>query len=226
MEEAAQSAGRSKPNVLTIKIDVTDRASVEAAAGKVSAAFDGRLDILINNAGYLSSFAGIAETEPDEWWTDWEVNVKGVYLTTRFFWRLLLASPTKIVINVSSIGACMMTPESSAYSCTKLAINRFTEFLNQDHGPGKDGVVAVAVHPGGVATELAHGMPEHIHEFLVDTPELAGDTFMWLGAVRREWLGGRYISAAWDLEELEQRREDVLKGDLLKVRLAVNLFLS
>ncbi|KAH7411580.1 oxidoreductase-like protein [Phaeosphaeria sp. MPI-PUGE-AT-0046c] len=226
VREAAKDAGRPEPQVVTIKIDVTDRASVEAAAEKVSTAFDGRLDVLINNAGYLSKFVGIAETDPDEWWIDWEVNVKGVYLTTRSFWHLLLASSTKIIINVSSIGSCMATPGSSSYSCTKLALNRFTEFLDQDHGPGKDGVVAIAMHPGGVATELAHGMPEHVHEFLIDTPELAGDTFMWLGAERREWLGGRYISAAWDMEELERRKDDILNGDLLKVRLAVNMFPS
>lgn len=211
---------------MTIKLDVTKRASVESAAEKVSAAFDGKLDILINNAGYLSKFAGIAQTDPDEWWTDFEVNVKGVYLVTRSFWSMLLASPSKIIINVTSIASTMLTPESSAYSCTKLAVNRFTEFLNQDHGPGKDGVVAIAMHPGGVATELAHGMPDHIHEYLVDTAELAGDTFMWLGAERREWLGGRYVSAAWDLEELESKKEDILKGDLLKVRMAVNMFPS
>jgi hypothetical protein len=87
-------------------------------------------------------------------------------------------------------------------------------------------MLAIAMHPGAVTTELAKGMPEEIHGFLVDTPELAGDTFMWLGAERREWLGGRYVNAAWDLEELEERREDIVKEDLLKVRLAVNMFPS
>jgi NAD(P)-dependent dehydrogenase (short-subunit alcohol dehydrogenase family) len=130
----------------------------------------------------------------------------------------------KIIINVASIGALVVSPLSSAYGSTKLAVLRFTEYINQDHGEGKDGMCAIAMHPGGVATELAQGMPEHLHGHLVDTPALAGDTIAWLGAERRTWLGGRYVSAAWDMEELERRKEEVLRGDLLKVRLAVNGF--
>jgi hypothetical protein len=75
-----------------------------------------------------------------------------------------------------------------------------------------------------VKTELALGMPEYMHELLVDTPELAGDTLVWLGSERREWLGGRYVSATWDLEEVCGRKEEIVKNDLLKVRLAVNVF--
>jgi NAD(P)-dependent dehydrogenase (short-subunit alcohol dehydrogenase family) len=224
IKDAAKSAGHSEPKVVSIKIDVTDRKSVEAAAEEYSRAFDGKLDILINNAGYLSEFAGIPDSNPDEWWRDWEVNVKGVYLCSRSFMPLLAKSSLKIIINVSSIGALFSPPHACSYATTKLAVLRFTEYLQQDHGEGKDGVLAIAVHPGGVATELAKNMPDAMHHVLVDTPELAGDTFLYLGAERRDWLGGRYVSACWDMEEFEKKKEDVIKGDLLKVRMAVNMF--
>jgi NAD(P)-dependent dehydrogenase (short-subunit alcohol dehydrogenase family) len=224
VKQAALAANRPAPTVLAVQIDVTDQSSVSAAVETISSAFSNRLDILVNNAGYLSEFSGIPDSNPDEWWKDWEVNVKGVYLVTRAFWPLLVASSLKIIINVASIGAMMISPGSSAYGSTKLAVLRFTEYINQDHGEGKDGLCAIAMHPGGVMTELAKGMPEHLHGYLMDTPELAGDTIAWLGAERREWLGGRYVSAAWDMEELVGRREEVVKGDLLKVRLAVNSF--
>jgi NAD(P)-dependent dehydrogenase (short-subunit alcohol dehydrogenase family) len=203
--------------VLALPLDVTSRTSVESAFTTVSAAFSSRLDILINNAGYLSSFNGIPGTDPDEWWRDWEVNVKGTYLVTRAFWPLLLRSDLKIILNVSSIAAIYMPPHGSAYGTTKLAMLRFTEYIDQD-------MLAIAVHPGTMDTELARGMPEMYRAFFTDSPELAGDTFVWLGAQRREWLGGRYVSVNWDMEELEGRREEVVSGDLLKVRLAVNLF--
>jgi NAD(P)-dependent dehydrogenase (short-subunit alcohol dehydrogenase family) len=224
--EAANSAGHSEPQILTLSLDVTNRESVDAAAKTVSKAFDGRLDILINNAGYLSGFSGIPDTDPDEWWRDWEVNVKGTYLVTRAFWPLLLKSDTKIILNIASIGAVLTVPNNSSYGSGKLAVLRLTEFINQDHGhgEGKDGMLAIAVHPGGVKTELALGMPEYMHEHLVDTPELAGDTLVWLGKERREWLGGRYVSATWDLEEVCGKEEEIVKSDLLKVRLAVNPF--
>ena len=56
---------------------------------------------------------------------------------------------------------------------------------------------------------------------LVDTPELAGDTIVWLAAGRKTWLTGRYVSCNWDMEELERKRDEIVKGDLLKFRLAV-----
>lgn len=86
---------------------------------------------------------------------------------------------------------------------------------------GKEGLIAFSVHPGGVPTELANGMPEYMVKILTDTPELAADTFVALTAERKEWLGGRYVSVNWDLEELEAKKEEILQGDLLKVRLAV-----
>lgn len=73
-------------------------------------------------------------------------------------------------------------------------------------------------------TDLAKGMPEVMMPYLVDTPELAGDTICWLGAERREWLGGRYVSANWDMEEVCGRRAEIEKGDLLKMRIAINSF--
>ncbi|KAF2828058.1 oxidoreductase-like protein [Ophiobolus disseminans] len=226
VKEAAESSKRAEPNVIALKLDVTDRANVEAVAKELSESFDGRLDILINNAGYLSAFEGILESDPDDWWRHWEVNVKGVYLVTRSFLPLLFKSSLKIIINLTSIGAVWLSPNSSAYGSTKLAIMRFTEYINQDNGKGKDDIIAIAVHPGGVKTELATNMPEAYHSYLIDTPELAGDTLVWLSAERREWLGGRYVTAAWDMETLSGRKEDIIKGDLLKDRMAVNLFPS
>jgi NAD(P)-dependent dehydrogenase (short-subunit alcohol dehydrogenase family) len=224
VKEAAKNAGRAEPRIVVVKLDVTDRKNVDTAVKEVSTAFDGRLDVLVNNAGYLSNFAGIPDTDPDEWWRDWEVNIKGLYLVTRAFWPLLLKSQLKLILNMASIGATLVPPHSSSYGTTKLAVLRLTEYINQDHGAGQDGMLAIAVHPGAVKTELAHGMPEAMHIVLVDEPELSADTFVWLSSERREWLAGRYIAVNWDVKELEARKDEIVKGDLLKVRLAVNVF--
>lgn len=226
VREAAISAGHRKPKILQLKLDVTDRANVEASAKEIAEAFADRLDILVNNAGYLSSFVSIPESDPDDWCRDWEVNVKGVYLITRALWPLLLKSSLKIIMNMTSIGALINPPHSSAYNLTKIGMMRFTELINQDHGKGTDDMLCIAVHPGGVPTPLALTMPKAIHSYLIDTPELAGDTLLWLGAERREWLGGRYVSAGWDMEELSEKEDEIVQGDLLKVRLAVNTFSS
>jgi hypothetical protein len=57
---------------------------------------------------------------------------------------------------------------------------------------------------------------------LVDTPELAGDTISWLTRERREWLGGRYLSVNWDMEEVERRKAEIGKGAVLKMRMVID----
>ena len=70
-------------------------------------------------------------------------------------------------------------------------------------------------------TELARNMPKHTHSILTDTPELGGDTAVWLTSERREWLRGRYVSVNWDMEEFAGMKNRVAKEDLLKMKLAV-----
>lgn len=72
IKDAAEKAGKKSPKVLATRLDVTDRSTVEHAAKEVEASF-GRLDILINNAGYLEQATPIADSDPDEWWKTWTV---------------------------------------------------------------------------------------------------------------------------------------------------------
>ncbi|KAL1588430.1 hypothetical protein WHR41_03082 [Cladosporium halotolerans] len=220
MKQAAQKAGRKEPTILSLKLDVTDKKSVSDAAAEIDQKFDG-LDIVINNAGYLETFKKIADSDPDEWWKTWQVNTFGAYLVVRSAIPLLLKKKDglKTILNVSSIGAHVIMPGASAYQPTKLALTRFTEFINEEYAD--EGLVSYAVHPGGVMTELASGMPKEAHGLLIDQPALAADTFVWLTAQRRDWLAGRYISSTWDMKELEGMKQDIIKGDLLKVRLDV-----
>lgn len=219
---AAKRANKPAPKILKLAFDVTDESSVADAVNKLDTAFGGKLDVLVNNAGYLEEWQRVAQTDPAAWWRSWEINLKGVYLVTRACLGVFRGGTgVKTVVNVSSIGAHMTAPGASGYQTAKFALLRFTEFVQAEYGGGRDGdgVVAIAMHPGGVATELGLTMPEAMHGLLVDTPQLAGDTVAWLSAERREWLGGRYVSVNWDMEELESRKEEVVQGDKLKMRM-------
>ena len=100
---AAKEAGRKPPKMLELSADMTDRKTVEEAAKKVEGEF-GRLDVLVNNAGYLETFNPIAEMDADDWWRTWEVNLKGCFLMDRAFIPLLLKSGDKTMITVTSAG--------------------------------------------------------------------------------------------------------------------------
>ena len=86
---------------------------------------------------------------------------------------------------------------------------------------GDKGILAFAVHPGSIATEMAAKMPEEMMHIVVDTPEIAANTLTWLVRERRDWLAGRYFVCQWDVDELEAKKQEIVDGDKLKVRMVV-----
>lgn len=219
LAEAAASAGKPKPVIVPISLDVTDEESVSAAAVTLKEAFP-RLDILINNAGYLEFRQKIIDRDPDEWWKTWTVNVKGTYLVTRAILPFMLnMGGEKIVVNLSSIAAHLTSPGGSAYQTSKLALQRFTQFIDADYGA--DGVLAFGLHPGGVLTDMGKRLASLREAAVTETPKLAADTIVYLTEKRIDWLAARYISATWDVEELLSKKEEIVSGDKLKVKLVV-----
>lgn len=230
--EVRAAASGHDIEVLRIELDVTSEGSVRAAAEAVEQSFPGgALDVLVNNAGHSSVWTPLGESDPGEWWRTWEVNVKGPYLCSRYFLPLLRRGALRINLIMASIGAVMVSPGAEAYQASKLAVARLAESLAQDYGDGGSGwegkgegggVITIAMHPGGIDTDLAHAMPSNYHAFLTDTPELPGDAVAWLGRERRSWLNGRLINVKWDMKELEARKDEIVAGDLLKFRLTTS----
>ncbi|TVY89807.1 Short chain dehydrogenase [Lachnellula willkommii] len=214
---AAQGAGKAIPRILKLKLDVTNWDDVESAAKETEREF-GRLDILVNNAGFLSAFKPIVDSDRDEYWGNYEVNVKGVFLMCRRFVPLLLKGGEMTVVNLTSAGAHGVAYGGSGYQTTKFTLLRFTEYLMVEYG--EKGVLAYCVHPGGVPSEMSIKMPEQLYKaVIVDKAELAGDTISFLTAARREWLAGRYISVNWDMLEFLGKEDEIVKGDKLKMRM-------
>ncbi|KAF4550280.1 Short chain dehydrogenase-like protein 22 [Elsinoe fawcettii] len=222
VRSAAKAASRAEPQVFALAIDVTSHSSISAAVKSVEDAF-GRLDILINNAGYLENFKPVADSDAEEWIRTMTINLHGPYLLSRAFLPLLLRTDggkgRKTILNTSSIGALIKRPGASAYQTSKFALLRLSEFIDTEYGD--QGVLCLAFHPGGVMTELAKVMPPETHQFLQDKVELAGDTVAWLSAEKRDWLRGRYLSVNWDMEDLLKEKDRIVKEDLLKMKLAV-----
>jgi NAD(P)-dependent dehydrogenase (short-subunit alcohol dehydrogenase family) len=205
--------------------DVTDPSRVKAAIEDCVTTFDG-IDIADANAGYLDKWSKIGESDISSWWRSWEVNLKGTYYVVRYAIPHLIKSAHKHsvkgstgghLILISSVGAQLLTPGASDYQTSKHAINRLCEFINLDHG--KDGIKCFAIHPGGVPTTLAKNMPKEIHSTLVDEPELAAGFIVWLCSGKADWAKGRYLSSNWDVNELLQMKDQIIKDDLLVNRL-------
>jgi NAD(P)-dependent dehydrogenase (short-subunit alcohol dehydrogenase family) len=121
------------------------------------------------------------------------------------------------LILLSSVGAQLLMPGASDYQTSKHAINRLCEFVQVDHGD--DGIKCFALHPGGVATKLGLSMPQALHAYLNDEPQLAANFSVWLCSGNADWAKGRYLSANWDVDELLALQDEVQKDDLLVNRL-------
>lgn len=98
------------------------------------------------------------------------------------------------------------------------------EYLHTENSP--KGVNCYTFHPGGVVTRLLEEkMPPGSVQVAIDSPFLAGGTAVWFASelnddtVDRSWLGGRYLSAVWDIDEVLQRKEEIVSKDLLRLRL-------
>jgi NAD(P)-dependent dehydrogenase (short-subunit alcohol dehydrogenase family) len=132
-----------------LPLDVTDDASVRAAVAQVIAEA-GRLDVLINNAGY--DIYGAAEaTTLDELLAQLDANFVGaVRLTTAALPQLRRQGGGRIV-NMSSVGGLLALPYNSAYAASKFALEGYSESLRYELLPA--GIFVSLIEPGQVRTD-------------------------------------------------------------------------
>ena len=56
---------------------------------------------------------------------------------------------------------------------------------------------------------------------MIDTTDLCAGFAVWLTKGQRTWLNGRYLSATWDVDELEAKKDEIVRADKLKLRMVV-----
>ena len=147
---AADNAGYGK-HLTTAVVDVSSEESVAAA---ITAAVSdlGGLDVLVNAAA-IQRCAHTHEHTLAEWNATLAVNLTGTFLMTRQALPALLDSGRGVVVNFTSTAASFAHPYMSAYAASKGGVLAFTHALALEYS--KQGLRAVNVQPGGVATALA-----------------------------------------------------------------------
>lgn len=196
--------------VLALAADISDEQAVEDLYAAVRARFT-TVHILVNNAGVLTSDVDVVgKVLPAKWWTDFEVNLKGTFLVTAGFIRAFGAQDRTIINVASDTG--LLVPRFSGYFTSKIAVTRLTEFLAAESPENS----VNSINPGLVATD---SLLDEFKHFAKDTPELAGGVCVYLAAKRPAYLNGRHFSVNWDVLELESRKDEIVSGDKLKLKL-------
>lgn len=130
-------------------MDVTDDASMVAGVDRILAE-QGRIDVLVNNAGY-GSYGAVEDVPIDEARRQFEVNVFGLARLTQLVTPPMRTQSSGRIINVSSIGGKFYEPFGAWYHATKFAVEGFSDCLRMELKPF--GVKVVIVEPGPIITE-------------------------------------------------------------------------
>ncbi len=138
------------PGVLTLHLDVTDEAGWSAAMEQAIARF-GRLDVLVNNAG-IFKMAPLEETSVAMFEQTVRINQLGVFLGMRTAAPVMKAQGAGSIINISSVGGLLGSPNNIAYSGTKWAVRGMTKCAATELAPFR--VRVNSIHPGGVDTPM------------------------------------------------------------------------
>ncbi|MCW3466401.1 SDR family oxidoreductase [Chitinophaga nivalis] len=139
------------PGVLVTKLDVTDNDSITQAVQTGIQTF-GRIDVLVNNAGFGTLGALEAAPEPVIR-QQFDVNFFGLIEVTRAVLPGMRAQQAGTIINVSSVGGRVTFPFSTLYHATKFAVEGLTESLQYELNPL--GIRLKLVEPGGYKTDFA-----------------------------------------------------------------------
>lgn len=163
------------PNLLAVKLDVTNEAAAHEAVKAAVKRF-GRIDILLNNAGY-GLLGAVEEASATEVERMFQTNVFGVLNVIRAVLPEMRRRRSGHVINISSIGGYAGYVGWGAYGSTKFAIEGITESLAQEVAPL--GIKATVVEPGFFRTDFLD------EQSLVKTKSIIEDYDSTVGAMRR-----------------------------------------
>ncbi|HEY2041718.1 MAG TPA: SDR family oxidoreductase [Jatrophihabitans sp.] len=149
--------------LLPLKLDVTDR---EADFGAVKAAHDrfGRLDVVINNAGY-GHFGMIEELSESDARNQIETNLFGALWVTQAALPYLRAQGSGHIIQVSSIGGISAFPMVGIYHASKWGLEGFSQALAQE--VAEFGIKVTLIEPGGFSTDWAGASAKHSEQLSV-----------------------------------------------------------
>ncbi|MDC0668561.1 oxidoreductase [Nannocystis radixulma] len=185
--ERAAAAVQEHPRRMFVRLDVRDEAQAQAAAAAAVERF-GRIDVLVNNAGY-GLLGAIEEGAADEVEALFQTNVFGLLAVTRAVLPYMRRQGSGHVLNISSLGGYASGSGWGLYCASKFAVEGITEALAQELAPL--GIYATVIEPGFFRTEF-----------------LAGGS---LGRVRREI--GDYAATVGAVREFAQGHDGAQPGD-------------
>ncbi|KAI1407166.1 NAD(P)-binding protein [Hypoxylon sp. FL1857] len=161
------------------------------------------VNVLVLNASSSSHCQPILEAGVDKIWRDFIVNARTLLAFTEKFYKQ--APGQKFLVNVSTMAIQdwnRVVPEMPGYGLTKSTGTLLIQQIAKDSSP-KD-MQALSFHPGSILTETVKRVVGERHKgFQFDDENLAGHFAVWAASPQAEFLHGRFVWTAWDVDELK-----------------------
>ncbi len=169
LNKLADELAAARHNAIVIQADVTDEQQVKDAFQQTMQLF-GRLDVLVNNAGVFDG-GPLDELSLATWEKVMAVNLRGPFLCTREAMRIMKQQQGGRIINIGSISAQRVRPNSAPYSTSKhglVGLTQVTALEGREHG-----ISCGCLHPGNVEVETLAGAQRRNNEPVMQAEELA-----------------------------------------------------
>jgi len=184
-EELAPLVAQYGERVKPVTLDVRDEAAAQAA---VQAAVDtyGRLDVLVNNAGY-GQFAPFEQMSGEDFKGIIDTCFYGVVFTTRAAIPVMRQQKSGYIFQISSIGGRLAMPGNAPYHAAKWAVGGFSDSVETEVAPF--GVKVCTIEPGGIRTNWARRAGGNLPDLLPEYEASVGFIFKVLRGFEGQWEG-------------------------------------
>jgi 3-oxoacyl-[acyl-carrier protein] reductase len=184
-------------DAIALKVDVSDRASVESAIKQVFDRFE-RVDILVNNAGITRDNL-ILRMKPEDWDLVLAINLKGAFNCTQALLPKLLKQRSGRIVNIASVMGLVGNPGQANYSASKAGLIGFTRSAAKE--VASRGITINAIAPGFIETAMTQKLPDaaraemlkHVPLGIVGTPEDVANGVVFLASDMARYITGQVL---------------------------------
>jgi len=199
-ETARAAVAQVGGETLGLRVDVTDRASVDAMVAATLARF-GRIDCLVNNAG-ITKDARLVKMTEQQFDNVISVNLKGVFQCSQAVVPTMLEQESGVILIASSVVGLYGNFGQTNYAATKAGVIGFAKTWGRELGP--KGIRTVAVCPGFVATPILDTIPPAVMQKMVEKvpmgrlgrPEEIARVYAFLASDEASYINGTTIEVS------------------------------
>ncbi|KAH7304843.1 hypothetical protein BKA65DRAFT_204865 [Rhexocercosporidium sp. MPI-PUGE-AT-0058] len=211
-QETKKVATEPSAKIISVSVDICSESDVQSLYLEIETVFGRPADVLINNAGPAGPIGPAAQVP----WDGFTEVVNTHFLGSVLMARQFISSqptpedPVGTIIYITSVMAGQIVPNFAAYAISKLAGQRFMEYLDTEYPRLRTFTLSPGITQTGMTNDI-------FRPFAKDDVEMSGMMALYLAQERADFLKGGFVSINWDVKEMEQNKEEIVKKGLLKL---------